>query len=685
MHRKYHYFCRLGLAVLCSMNTSTLAFGYFQGSYGNWTYTSADTGDKTKGVFPYDSVRVHGQIANVSNRVFIDSNSMYWMTNSGNGAGNNTITCTGNTYLQTQIKSGLPFYALNFGNNEHHTPNLTIKTQFGNKSAEMFHVRFQPNSVPIKNREVGLIRNAGGNITFDQDFIGNYELLNFFGYAYSVRALKSSNSDPNNSGNITINNDLLATISTKGYGFSKSFYSQSNFTVGNNFSGSIFTESDHSSAYSIHASGNVDIGNQLTSQITSDGDTDACGIYAGNNMSIANGISGTINALGGDKAHGIYGGNININGIFSGTISAQSGNKQAYGAYANNNFYAKNITGIIQTTASNNSAYGIYAKSLQIDNISGTIKAISNSSNANNTAYAIQSYGNDNDYIVLNTGANIIGDIDLGNDKGTTRGDILHLLGSGSMNYDLHNIETLHVYDEKYSDPELWTLNLANTATSSRNSFVHTEIDGGILRANSNFQTQNLRIMNEGGLSFNLYDPNQDIALNVTKSTRIAGRLILDKEFSVNECAINDQYTLVDGDLIQGNNIDGMFDIIYGTIISDELGLAVLYNHYGNEDIIARVTLLGDANLDNVVDMTDLQIVQTKMSEPYPVAGVWTEGDFNGDTIVNDLDLNIVTANMNLNANDSYSALTLRAIPEPSSLFLLGSAGLLCFRRKRIA
>ena len=88
----------------------------------------------------------------------------------------------------------------------------------------------------------------------------------------------------------------------------------------------------------------------------------------------------------------------------------------------------------------------------------------------------------------------------------------------------------------------------------------------------------------------------------------------------------------------------------------------------------------GDANLDGVVNFTDLNIVLTNYNQP----GDWSEGDFNHDGVVNFADLNIVLTNYNQSfagatiASGSYDldaeairALSLAGVtvvPEPGAL-----------------
>ncbi len=57
--------------------------------------------------------------------------------------------------------------------------------------------------------------------------------------------------------------------------------------------------------------------------------------------------------------------------------------------------------------------------------------------------------------------------------------------------------------------------------------------------------------------------------------------------------------------------------------------------------LLANSTILGDANLDGVVDFADL----TAIGQNYSQAGAWPQGDFNGDGVVDFADLTVVAQN----------------------------------------
>jgi hypothetical protein len=88
------------------------------------------------------------------------------------------------------------------------------------------------------------------------------------------------------------------------------------------------------------------------------------------------------------------------------------------------------------------------------------------------------------------------------------------------------------------------------------------------------------------------------------------------------------------------------------------------------DPLTLAATIPGDVNFDGVVDIFDINLVSAHWNETGPA------GDANADMMVDIFDINLVSANWTVGGG--------AAVPEPSSLALLLSAGLfaLCLRRR---
>ncbi|MGA2440767.1 MAG: hypothetical protein ABSH08_07400 [Tepidisphaeraceae bacterium] len=114
--------------------------------------------------------------------------------------------------------------------------------------------------------------------------------------------------------------------------------------------------------------------------------------------------------------------------------------------------------------------------------------------------------------------------------------------------------------------------------------------------------------------------------------------------------------------------------------------------------IEVRYTLLGDANLDGLVNAADFTILAANFNQP--VTG-WDQGNFNYDAIVNAADFTDLAANFNqgvsgaavsagdVAALDAFAAAnglplpTFANVPEPASAGIIMMAGLEMVRRRR--
>jgi T5SS/PEP-CTERM-associated repeat protein len=91
--------------------------------------------------------------------------------------------------------------------------------------------------------------------------------------------------------------------------------------------------------------------------------------------------------------------------------------------------------------------------------------------------------------------------------------------------------------------------------------------------------------------------------------------------------------------------------------------------------------LLGDANADGIVNLTDLNTVLTHLGSTTPA---WTSGNFDGSTTIDLTDLNTVLNNLGLTyANSSAITSPIVPTPEPASLSLLAGATCALFAKQR--
>jgi hypothetical protein len=112
-----------------------------------------------------------------------------------------------------------------------------------------------------------------------------------------------------------------------------------------------------------------------------------------------------------------------------------------------------------------------------------------------------------------------------------------------------------------------------------------------------------------------------------------------------------------------------------------DFGTSYNYGFLDMPAIVMKPSLPGDANLDGRVDINDLTIVLTNYGQ---TGMTWTQGDFTDDGKVDINDLTIVLTRYGQTVASAGAGSNVSAVPEPSTLLLLGlalAAPAVCFLR----
>ncbi len=137
----------------------------------------------------------------------------------------------------------------------------------------------------------------------------------------------------------------------------------------------------------------------------------------------------------------------------------------------------------------------------------------------------------------------------------------------------------------------------------------------------------------------------------------VTGAASIDGTLLISLAGTFPEYTAVP--ILQASaGVTGTFAQVVDPVFSTNRGIAVTYN---SNQVLAQLVLMGDANLDMVVDVSDFNIWNVNK---FTDGVTWEQGDFNGDGQVDVSDFNLWN-------NNKFTQFAPRPVPEPSG-WLIG-------------